>query len=119
VSDKNLAERARMNAGLSLGQAAKFTGIDRDDLIRIERAETIDADVVEKLCDIYGVRSEWITGEVPRYDYVAVDKISGASCLPDSDRDTIAEFAAAMPRGTKSGSAADRLAEYKKNRSKP
>lgn len=122
ASDENLSEIARMRAGLSIGQAAKFTGIDRDDLIRIERAETIDADVVPKLCDVYAVRPEWITGEVPRYDYAALDKIKGADDLPTSDRDTIAEFAASMPRAPQYGaSAKERLAEIaeKKKRSDP
>jgi len=108
VSDTNRSERARMHAGLSVGQAAKFLKMDRDDLIRSEKAETLDDDLVPKLCDVYYVWSEWIKGEVPQHDYESIDKMVVCSRnvdvgepLTSHDRDILAEFAASMPHNTK------------------
>lgn len=106
-----------MRAGLSIGQAAKFLKMDRDDLIKSEKAESLDDDLVPKLCDVYAVRSEWIKGEVPRHDYAAIDRMVLCSRQPDEpltfhDRDELAEFAASMPRTTKTVS--ERLEEVRK-----
>lgn len=108
-NDKNRSEHARMRAGLSLGQAAHFLGMDRDDLLRAETAETLDDVHAEKLADLYCVRVEWITGEVPQHDYAAVDVMKGAETLTREDRDALAKFAASMPRNVKS--AGERLAD--------
>ena len=91
-----------MLAGLSVGQAAKFLDIDRDALIRIERADEIDADTLPKLLSLYSVRKEWLVGEVAQHDYSAVDRTKGAEKLTPHDRDAVAEFAAFMPRNKKS-----------------
>jgi len=108
----NRSKLARERAGLSVGQAARIFGVDRDDVLRWELMDSAFADAPQaQLADVYGVNLEWLRGEVPQHDYSAVDGVRGAEKLTSNDRDIIAEFAAAMPRGT--GNAADRLQRLK------
>lgn len=96
---KNRAGIARKNAGLSIGQAAKLLGVSSDDLAKIEVFDSAFADAdQQKLADLYRVRIEWLTGEVPRRDYAAVDKLDNADKITAHDRDIVAEFAASLPR---------------------
>ena len=94
---------ARKHAGLSLGQAAKLLGVDRAVVEQIEATPIVDReDRAKQMADVYGVRIEWLLGEVEQYDYATVDTMKGAETLTDHDRDVIAEFAASMPRRTTS-----------------
>lgn len=94
----NRARRARESAGLSIGQAAKLLGVDRDALSRVEEQDSAfwDADR-RKMADIYGVSEEWLSGEVDLRDYAALNRIPGGRELPFYDRDILAEFLAALP----------------------
>lgn len=96
--------RARELAGLSLGQAAKLLGITRDSLVIIEacpRAQSPTVNVAA-MADVYGVNVEWLTGEREQYDFAAVDRMIICGVDKDGitpkDRETLAEFAASIPR---------------------
>ena len=96
---KNRSFIARERAGLGLVAAARYLGINVDDLARAEELDSAFADIDKvKMADVYGVRIEWLTGDVERYDYAHVDTMKGAECLTEHDRSVIAEFAASMPR---------------------
>lgn len=92
------AGRARINAGLSLEQAAKMLPWGRDRLAAIERGDVLDIDHAVALADVYHVDVRWICGLTPERDYATVDKMNGADKLTFHDRDVIAEFAASLPR---------------------
>lgn len=97
---QNRCRRAREHAGLSVTQAAKQIGIDRDDLLRIEIFDSSfwDADT-HKIADVYRVNPAWLSGEAELRDYAAVDAIPGArDTLTFHDRNVIAEFMAARQR---------------------
>lgn len=125
--DDNRLRIARERAGLSLNQAAHMLRIDHLDLVRLECAtvESVRAFVVERSQFIsldafvaaYGVRVEWLLGEVERYDYSSIGNINGADQLTDHDRDAIAEFAASMPRDNRT--AAERMACVRSKRGAP
>lgn len=95
---ENRCRVARENAGLSVGQAAKLLAVDRDEILRVEVADDPDLELVQRLADLYRVRVEWLTGEVERRDYARIKRIKGADRLSFKDLDTLAEFAASMPR---------------------
>jgi len=114
---ENRTKRARERAGLSLGQAAKLLGIDREMLDKIEDAPRFEGMLLNKMVDVYQVREEWITGKVPLRDYDAVKKMlicsrSGREELSFHDRDILAEFAASIPRSAKT--VAERLEDVRK-----
>ncbi len=95
--NENRCRLARERAGLSVGQAAKLLGMERDELLQIEDPATSNFPA-EQLADVYGVNVEWLEGRIPQYDYLTVDRIRGSEILTGHDRDTIAEFAASMSR---------------------
>lgn len=96
----NRAKLARERAGLSLGQAVKLLGAAN--LLLIEESDSAFADTTEvertKMCIVYGVNLEWLTGERERYDYAAMAGVKGWDEISEDDRNTVAEFAASMPR---------------------
>lgn len=95
----NRARRARKCAGLSIGQAAKLLGVDRDALSRAEELDSAFWDANRrKMADVYGVSEEWLSGQVDLRDYAALNRIPGGRELPFHDRDILAEFLAALPR---------------------
>lgn len=101
---------ARDRAGLSLGQAAKLLGMERSELAIVEALPVVvRCAYVEKMADLYGVNVPWLLGETPRHDYEAMKDARGWDSLPQSDKDTVAEFAASLPRDTQT--AAERIAE--------
>lgn len=96
---KNRSRIARERAGLTLLQASTILGITAETLIWIEEADSAFADADHAaMADVYGVNVEWLRGDVPQFDFPAVDKINGADKLYYSDRQTIAEFLASTPR---------------------
>lgn len=103
MKTKHRAARARERAGLTVGQAAKLLDTTSAWLVDVEASDEafgdVGADMIEVMCDVYGVRVEWLRGDVPLHDYTAVDGMRGAENLSFHDRDVIAEFAASMPRG--------------------
>jgi transcriptional regulator with XRE-family HTH domain len=113
---ENRTKRARERAGLSLGQAAKLLGIDREMLEEVEDAPRFEGMLLDKMVDVYQVREEWITGKVPLRDYEAVKKMVICSRngeeLSFHDRDILAEFAASIPRSAKT--VAERLEDVRK-----
>lgn len=116
---ENRCRIARETAGLSLGQAAKILGIGREMLGKIEEMPRYEGTLIDKMVDTYQVRQEWITGKVPRHDYASIDKMivcsrgqDPAEPLTPHDRDILAQFAASMPRSTKTVS--ERLEEVRK-----
>jgi transcriptional regulator with XRE-family HTH domain len=68
---------ARERAGLSIGQAAKLSGIPREVIEQYEKYTTpshISADHKESLSDIYGIRVSWIQGSrVSFYEQFILD----------------------------------------------
>lgn len=99
---KNRAAKAREQAGLSFGQAAKLLGIKREDLIGIEEIDeaffALDDDLRDLMLDIYGVNYPWLAGEAPLHDYASVDAMEGADKLSFKDRGSLAELMASRPR---------------------
>lgn len=99
IGVKNRSKRARERAGLSIGQAAELLGVSRDDLIAIEESDSKYADANRnRMCDVYAVNLDWLSGDADLHDYAAVDRMRGANDLTPHDRGVIAEFAASMPR---------------------
>ena len=93
-------KRARENAGLSLGQAAKLLRVDTGTLEAIEAngANPAAIGLIANMADTYGVNVEWLTDEAPLHDYKTVDTMRGMDDVSFHDRDVIAEFAASLPR---------------------
>ena len=93
-------KRARENAGLSLGQAAKLLRVDVGTMKAVEESGVNPAAVnlIARMADTYGVNVAWLTGEAPLYDYKTVDAMRGMDEVSFHDRDVIAEFAASLPR---------------------
>jgi transcriptional regulator with XRE-family HTH domain len=95
----NRARRARQSAGLSVGQAAKLLGIDRDALVRVEEQDDAFLDANRRnMADVYGVSEAWLCGDVELRDYEALNRIPGGRELPFHDRDVLAEVLASRPR---------------------
>jgi hypothetical protein len=115
---KNRTKLARERAGLSIGQACKILGLERDYLIGIEERdddfEQMHPSVHRTILDRYQVNPEWLSGDREQHDYAALDAINGADRLIHHDREIIAEFMAAMPRGKNKT-----LAEIAAEKSKP
>jgi plasmid maintenance system antidote protein VapI len=99
---ENRSCRARISAGLSIGQAAKLLGIERETVKEIEARDELPAQWVDRLAELYGVDPPWLTGERELLDYSVVDGMRGAENITANDRDVIAEFAASMPRKPRS-----------------
>lgn len=96
---RNRAKLGRERAGLSVEQAALLLGVPVGVLDAVEELEPAQANFdFRRLADLYQCRIEWLTGEVPRCDFEAIDSIKGADKLTHHDRDVLAEFAASMPR---------------------
>jgi transcriptional regulator with XRE-family HTH domain len=99
VAEQNRYIRAREQAGLSTGQAARLLGVAVIELTLVENAQqSVHSITSERMADLYGCAVEWLTGQVPYLDYAAVDRIPGARDLPFRDRDWLAELLAARPR---------------------
>jgi len=98
VATLNRARRARENAGLSVGQAARLLGTSADQLRSVEASDDRYAEAdLPRIADLYGVSVDWMSGRVPLLDYAAVRRIAGADELPFYDRDVIAEVLASRP----------------------
>ncbi len=55
------AKAARVNAGMTLEQAAEKIGVNRCTLIKYEKGETVpDWDVAEKMSDVYQFPAQFI-----------------------------------------------------------
>lgn len=98
--NENRYRLARERAGLSLGQAARITGLTLVHLSAMEMSSTvIESDPVDLMAEKYGVSVEWLTGACERYDYASARKIKGFSDIEySSDAAAIAEFAASMSK---------------------
>ena len=108
--DRNRARKAREIAGLSVRQAAGMLGVDGETIVDIEANDVLYPDApVAAMANLYRVSPEWLRGEVPEHDYALIDSMTGADKLTPRDRDTVAQFAASLPRNGKT--AADRIAE--------
>jgi transcriptional regulator with XRE-family HTH domain len=98
----NRARRAREGAGLSIGQAAKLLGVDRDVLFNVEELDSAfwstPATFRRNMADVYGVSEAWLGGQGDLRDYAALDRIAGGRELPFHDRDVLAEVLASRPR---------------------
>jgi transcriptional regulator with XRE-family HTH domain len=96
---KNRSRAARENAGLSVGQVARFLGMSAEAISQIEADDAAYA-VADRtrLADVYGVNIEWLDGDREARDYASIDSMNGADQLTFHDRDILAEFAASMPR---------------------
>lgn len=100
---ENRCQCAREQAGLSVGQAAKLLGVERTVIEQFEAADVDDiweegVTFAGRMAELYCVRLEWMLGGVARYDYDFVDGMRGAENLRPRDRETLAEFAASLPR---------------------
>lgn len=115
---KNRTKLARERAGLSIGQACKLLELERDELVTIEDTDEAFAAMhpatLRAVLDIYGVNPEWLSGEREQHDWARLDAIPGAEKLTDHDREVVAEFIAAIPRGKNKT-----LAEITAEKSKP
>lgn len=99
---KNRCRRARERAGLSLGQAAVMLGVNVSSLAEIERADNCGtSELYDLMADTYGVNKPWLLGEVPQYDDEYVKSVPGWEQLTAHDFETVAEFAASLPRKNK------------------
>lgn len=114
--DRNRSRRAREQVGLSLGQAAKHLGMSANEIEIIEASDDLGRHAqacdfepdLERMGKLYMVSPEWMRGDVPLRDYVNVDAIRGSDKLTPGERDMVAEFAASLPRNSKTAS--ERLA---------
>ena len=95
----NRSRRARVSAGLSLGQASRLTGVSLEQLGSAEENDSAYADDdAVRLADVYGVNVEWLSGRTERCDYARLKNIAGADELPFGDRERLAELYASLPR---------------------
>jgi transcriptional regulator with XRE-family HTH domain len=95
----NRSRRARENAGLSIGQAARMLGVEIGQLRRVEESDGAYADAdPPRLADLYGVNLEWLSGRCAQHDYERLNRWPDAAELPFRDRDMIAELYASLPR---------------------
>jgi transcriptional regulator with XRE-family HTH domain len=95
---ENRFARARVNAGLSLGQAAKLLGISTAELLTVEESMlTLVQSNLTRLADLYGCSVAWLTGEVPLRDYAALHRIPGTRELYFVDQEQLAELLASLP----------------------
>lgn len=91
----NRVRKARIQAGLSEGQAKRLLGVDGPTLARMEDMAA-PVENAERLADLYGCGVAWLRGEGPDRDYATIDAMKGSENLCASDRDTLAEFAASL-----------------------
>lgn len=98
----NRSRRARENAGLSIGQAARLLGLPCDQIARCEISDAAYADLgPARLADLYEVNVEWLSGRSELRDEAAIRRIrqlDKAEALTFCDRDRIAEILASLPR---------------------
>lgn len=92
----NRYRRAREQAGLSLAQAERMTGIGRVTLQNFENGVLqLEVDVTKTLADVYGCSIAWLRGDhvEPPAELVKMLRDSNVSF---HDRDIILEFAASI-----------------------
>ena len=95
----NRCARARVSAGLSVGQAARRLGVTVEWIGRIEASDVFYADACPaRLADLYGVNLEWLSGRCDLRDDAAIRRLDGADKLSIGDRDMLAELFASRPR---------------------
>lgn len=96
---QNRSRRARVSAGLSLGQAARRLGVTHDQLAAVEEQDAVYAGAdSSQLATLYGVNLDWLSGRSELCDYAALKKVRGADELPFHDRDILAELYASLPQ---------------------
>ncbi len=99
MSSRNRSQRAREQVGLTLAQASRLLGIPAMDLICVEESDSSYFDTDRgKMAEVYGVGIAWMDGEGDDKDYATIDAMRGADKLSSHDRDTLASFAASIPR---------------------
>jgi hypothetical protein len=93
--------KARVNAGLSLGQAARLIGVEKDVLQKAEVADVADlpSGLTTRMTEVYRVDPDWMLGAKPLRDYDAMKNARGYENVSQHDKDIIAEFAASLPKG--------------------
>lgn len=96
----NRCKKAREQAGLSLQQAARVTGIAVETLHTFEDPKDPGPpeEMAQVIASYYGCSVEWLLGNGPDRDYATVKAMKGSEQLSDHDRDVLAEFAASLPR---------------------
>ncbi len=100
MSSHNRTKKARENAGLSLGQAAKLLGVEKSVVFEAETADvaTLPSGLTTQMAEVYGVDPDWMLGVKPQHDYEAMKDARGYDELSFHDRDVVAEFAASLPK---------------------
>lgn len=94
--------RARELAGLSAPQAARLFGVSVAELAAVERAQAPSVDLTNgRIAERYGCSVAWLTGDVPHFDYAAIDRIPGGREMYFRDRDMVAELLASLPRSSR------------------
>ena len=94
----NRSRRARVSAGLSIGQAARRLGVTADQLRAVEEHDAVYAGADPTgLAELYGVNLDWLSGRSELRDYEALKNLRGDE-LPFHDRDMLAELYASRPR---------------------
>lgn len=98
---RNRIAKARTNAGLSIGQAAKLVGVERSVIEEAEKANVNDlaSGLTTRMAEVYLVDPDWMLGVKPQYDREAMKEAKGFENLSTHDRDIIQEFAASLPKG--------------------
>lgn len=95
----NRCRRARENAGLSSGQAARKLGVAVDLIKLVEENDAAYVDAgPARFADLYGVNLDWLSGRGDLCDYAALKRIDGADELYFADREQIAELLASLSR---------------------
>lgn len=105
---KHRLTRARVLAGLSVGQAAKLLTMARVDLETLEAGENDpDEFTARRMADVYGVGVPWMLGQIPQFatqeevkKSLVCARTSKGRQITDKDREAIAEFTA-MLKGRK------------------
>jgi hypothetical protein len=95
----NRSRRARENAGLSVGQAARLLGVAVGQVKSAEKSDgAFEALGPTRLADLYGVSIDWLHGRSDLRDYAAVKQLDGEDKLLFADRDQLAELLASRPK---------------------
>lgn len=99
MGEPNRYARAREQAGLSIGQAARILGSTVGAVKLVERTQAPYLALTnDRLADVYGCSVEWLTGQVPYLDVAAIDRIPGGRDLPYRDREALAELLGSLRR---------------------
>jgi len=89
-----------VQAGLSIGQAARLIGVERPVIEEAEKADVGDlaSGLTTRMAEVYHVDPDWMLGVKDQYDRESMKGARGYDALSKHDKDIVDEFAASMSK---------------------